>query len=72
MKWHTSDKTPIIEWAQVLGRKFVEQAEQNLRVELLIQAESQFIELDDVKKLFFSREWSTHNQGPWFFNDFRL
>lgn len=34
----------------------------NRRVEMLIQAESQFIELDDVKKLVFCREWSKHNQ----------
>ena len=63
MKCHTSAKTPVIEWASILGRKFLEEAEMNRRVEMLIQAESQFIELDDVKKLVFCREWSKHNQG---------
>ena len=63
MKCHTSATTPVIEWASILGRKFLEEAEMNRRVELLIQAESQFIELDDVKKLVFCREWSKHNQG---------
>jgi len=53
----------MIEWAQLLGRMFLEQAELNRRVEMLIQPESQFIELDDVTKLVFCREWTKHNEA---------
>ena len=67
MKCHTSAKVPVMEWASILGKKFLEEAELNRRVEMLIQAESQFIELDDVKKLVFCREWSKHNEGMDFF-----
>ena len=63
MSAHTSHKRPMIEWAQLLGRMFLEQAELNRRVEMLIQPESQFIELDDVTKLVFCREWTKHNEG---------
>ena len=42
---------------------FITEIEQNPRLEVLIQAQSVFIENDDVNKLRFSRDWNQHKQG---------
>ena len=46
-----------------LIRSFLKETEANPRLEVLIQAESQFIEVEEVNKLKFSREWSKHLTG---------
>jgi len=42
---------------------FISEIEQNPRLEILIQAQSVFIENDDVNKLKFSRDWAQHKNG---------
>ena len=56
----------ILIGAKRMVKHFLSQTEKNPRLEILIQAQSQFIDTDHINQLKFTRDWEKHRKDSWF------